>query len=414
MKLSDKLRAERAEKLAKMTAIAEGAKGKELSGDDAAAFDTLDNEIRSLDERIVRETKREEATRSADPVAAPRAIIDSDGNQRDILAPAAKLFDRWKERAHPELVAQASLGAAIRGLATGKWGGRDLLQRALNTGSGAAGGFAVPAMLSSMWLDLMRGQSVMMAAGTGTLPMPAGNLTIAGLATDPVPASKKENTAFVLSDPTFRAVPLKAKTYGVLVTSSVELLNDAPNAEAAIEASLVGAMAHAFDVAAIAGDGSTTGDLDNVTGLLSYVGIPETPTVGNPADYDPWLDAMAAIEAANHSPRTVLDNPATKNFLRKLVTGLTGDLTKLVAPPDYTAMQRLASTNVPAGNSIVGDFTKGVYGLTEALTLEATRQGGDSFKNYQVLIRAVMRFDYAPLYVAAFHRMKGITTTVAP
>ena len=411
MKQSDKLRAERAEKLEKMQAISDAAKGKELTGDAATEFDTLDRDITLIDERIVRERKREEATRGADPVQSPRAILDGEGNQRAILAPTAKLFEAWRERAHPELVAQGSLGAAVRGLAVGKWEGRELLQRALSTGSGATGGFAVPSVLSSLWLDLMRGQSVMMAAGTGTVTMPAGNLTIAGLYTDPVPTSKKENTPFPDSNPSFRPVGLRARTYGVVVTSSVELLNDAPNAEAMIEASLVGAMAHAFDVAGIAGDGSTTGNLDNVTGLLSHVDIPETLAVGTPTDFDAWLDSMSAIEAVNHSPRTVLDNPATKNFLRKITTGLSGDKTKLTQPADYAAMQRLASTNVPAGNSIVGDFTKGVYGITEALTLEATREGGDSFKNHQVLIRAVMRIDYAPLYVAAFHRMKGITTT---
>lgn len=407
MLLSAKLLAERAEHLTKMQALVDNATGKELTGDDATAFDAAEAAIKALDERIARQRAVEASQRNSDP-ARPRVAIDGEGNQHRILAPTERLFSRYEESAPSELIGPGTLGAALRGIAVGRWNGHAAVQRALSAGAGAAGGYTVPAVLAAQWLDMARNLSVMMTAGSGTIEMPNGNLTVAGIASDPVPTSKKENTSFPDSDPTFRAVNLKAHTYGVVVTSSAELLNDSPNAEQMIEASLLGAMALVFDAAAISGNGSTSGNLDNVRGLLNVVGLPETAAVGAPADYDPWLDAMAGVEAANHVPRTVLLNPGTNNTLRKLVTGLSGDLTKLVAPPDYAALQRLRSTNVPSTASIVGDFTKGTYGVVPGLTIEATREGSDSFKNYQVLIRAVLRFDYAPLYVGAFHRLVGI------
>lgn len=412
MKTSDTLRAKRADLLDRMTALSEKAEreARLFTPDEERAFDAARAEVADIDAKLERTLAAEALVRDGARHPVGRVAIDSEGNQRRILAPQERLFDRYAERVHPEFAEQASLGAAIRGLVTGQWGGRDLLQRALSEGSSTAGGVTVPNVLSALWLDMVRAQSVMTAAGTGVLTMPNGNMTIAGLASDPVPTSKKENTPFPDSNPTFRPVTMKAKTYGVVVTSSVELLSDSPNAEAMVEASLVGAMAGTFDTAAIAGDGSTAANLDNVLGVLSYGGIPETATVGTPADYDAWLDAMAAMDALNFTARTVIDNPATTNFLRKLPTGLTGDKTKLAMPVDYAALQRLKSAHVPAGNSVVGDFSRGTYGIAETLTIEATRQGGSNFQNYSVGIRAVLRFDWVPLYVNGFHRMKGITT----
>jgi HK97 family phage major capsid protein len=253
----------------------------------------------------------------------------------------------------------------------------------------------------------------MVKAGTLTLPMTANTLRVAGIQTDPVPTSRKENTAVAQSDPTFRAVDFKARSYGVIVSASLELLADSPNAETIIEQSLIGAMALTMDQAALNGDGSTAGNLDNVLGLLNVAGLTAAPAASQ-NNYDDTLAMIGTIRGANHEPSVSIMQPQLATLFATLKTGIAGDQTSLVAPADVSALTRLQSTSMPAATTVMGDFTKGAIGLREMLTLEATRTGGTSFAMAQVEIRALMRFDYQPLYLSAFGKITGQAPATVP
>src|SRR5260370_7248373 len=84
----------------------------------------------------------------------------------------------------------------------------------------------------------------------------------------PTVAFRKEQTPIPESDLVFAGVDLKARTAGILCRVSVELLEDSPIANAAIETAMSGAMGLAFDQAMLAGAGSQAGNVDNPTGLL--------------------------------------------------------------------------------------------------------------------------------------------------
>lgn len=136
------------------------------------------------------------------------------------------------------------------------------------------------------------------------------------------------------------------------------------------------------------------------------------PVGGALTDYDDYLDAMALIEGSNLTPRTVINNPANNNTLRKLVTGIAGDKTKLTAPADYAALQRLMTTSMPAANALVGDFTWAAFAMREGITIEASRVAGDAsgsaMVNGQVWVRAYARLDAAVLRPKAFAMLSGI------
>jgi HK97 family phage major capsid protein len=85
------------------------------------------------------------------------------------------------------------------------------------------------------------------------------------------------------------------------------------------------------------------------------------------------------------------------------------DKSQLDAPDEYVALQRLVTTSMPDTSAIVGDFSQGVFGMREGLTIEATRYGGtDTFKNVQIAIRGYMRLDVGILRPKGFTRLLGI------
>ncbi len=167
-------------------------------------------------------------------------------------------------------------------------------------------------------------------------------------------------------------------------------------------------MGLAMDIALLKGDGVAP----NPRGILATVGIGDVPAVGALVDYDAYLDAMALVEGANLTPRSVINHPANVNTLRKLATGLTGDITKAPPPPDYLALQRLMTTSMPAANALVGDFQWAALGLREGITIEASRVAGDgtgsAMVNGQVWVRAYARMDAAVLRPKAFAKLSGI------
>jgi len=407
MKLSDKKRAERAALIETMNGLHKKAEteGRVFNADEQKAWDDASAKIKTLDSEITGLSAREEFARSS---ALPvRVAIDEQGNRHPILNKDQKLADRFPRTS----VEPFSFAKMIKGLVTGNWHGAEFEQRAMGQSTLPGGGYAVPAELSAVWLDMVRAKSVCIAAGVGTLPMASQTLRVAEIVGDVVPGFRPENTAFPENDVTFGAIDLRARTIGVVARASMELLADSPMAADMIVASITGSMAVAIDAAMLQGDGLTDATHDNPKGILNWTGINAIPVGGPLTDYDHFLDAMALIEENNLTPNAVILNPAQNNDLRKLVTGITSDKTKLEAPDDYAALQKLITTGLAAGNSITGQFDQAVYGMREGLTLETTRVGADALSKGQVLIRGYMRLDTAVLRAKAFTKLTGITAT---
>src|SRR4029077_21043653 len=97
--------------------------------------------------------------------------------------------------------------------------------------------------------------------------------SIVAVASDPTFTFRKEHAAIPESDITLAPVTLKAKLAGCIVRTSIELLEDSPLADNLIQQVMTNAAAQKLDWALLAGDGSTTGDLDNPTGLLNWPGV---------------------------------------------------------------------------------------------------------------------------------------------
>lgn len=423
MRLSDGLKAKRAELLDRMEALSKKAEEENRLFDDseAHAFDAAQAEVKRLDRDLERQLAAEALARGdrgdVRPVTpgVPR-LIDSEGKVIRALGKTDKLVDLVPRQATVD--EPVSFARALRGVVLGDWSKATRIERAMGEGVLAGGGYAVPSELSALWLDNARAASVCMQAGAITIPMATSTLRIVRIDGDPTVAFRQEHQPIPESDLVFAGVDLKARTAGILCRVSVELLEDSPIANAAIETAMAGAMGLAFDQAMLAGDGDQTGGKDNPTGLLHAAGVNEIPAAGAIAGYDPFLDAYAMVLNANGAPDGWIMNPTTQIALAKLATGLAGDRTQLRVPMPLDALPKFVTTSLANNGgegsnesaSIIGDFDMLGLALRTGLTLEASRVAADTMSKVEVLIRLYARIDVAILRPKFFTRLLGITT----
>ncbi len=416
----DKLRAEIATKQAELRAIfAEAGPELDLTLVKSIEGDTTAKvaEIRRRNDELamLAEAERVSSARRGGITFPGGGRMKSDPDDVRVLT---------KDQRVAELVASnapghdLSMGRYLQGIVTGDWGDVDPQVKAMSVGQDAAAGYLVPAPLSAAIIDRARNASVAFQAGALTVPMDSSTLTVARLATDPVPAWKEENASIASSDATFEAVILTAKTLSCIVKGSVELFEDAQNIEGTIEDSLGKALALELDRVALRGSGAA----GEPAGVLSQAGVTITSAVGSPADYVKFADdPTRTLRDANAAePFTFIAAPRTFQSLDKLVTGISGDKTRLAAPPAWSAYRRLSTAAIPINlgggtnesQAFVGDFSQLIVGMRTQLTIEATRVGGDAgggaFSSLQVWIRAYLRADIALRHPAHFVVLDGV------
>jgi HK97 family phage major capsid protein len=423
MRLSDGLKRRWAEKIEAMETLAKAADGEHRLFSDAeqVRWDSLQREAADLETKLKAQLAAEALLRgdttgrSITPGSGPR-LVDADGNVIRALTKADRLVDTLPHRVARGDEPPPSMGRILRGAILGDWTRATRIERAMGEGVLAQGGYAVPAELSALWLDNARSASVCMQAGAITIPMNTSSLRIVRIDGDPTVYFRQEHQPITESDLVFAGVDLKARTAGILCRVSVELLEDSPIANQAIETAMSGAMGLAFDQAMLAGNGNVAAPADNPTGLLYAAGVNEIAAVGTPTDYGDFIDGYVTVLNANGTPNAWVLGPTTAGSLWKTATGLTGDKSQLEVPVPLDELPRFMTTSLndqkAAGQSasIIGDFSMLGLGLRTGLTLEASRTAADTMSKVEVLIRLYARIDVAILRPKFFTRLLGITT----
>lgn len=412
MKLSDKLKAKRAAVSEEMRGLVDAAAGerRDLAPEERTRFDALKAEKDRLAQSIGDAEAAEDEDRSAEGRDIGTGTLP-EGEVRALLP------EQRMAALVPHEGPALSLRSLLRGQIFGDWSGAENERRAMGENTGALGGFLVPSSLSATVIDLARAKTVLVPAGALTINMPTAEMTVVKVKTDPTPHARPEHGAITESAPTFEPIRLRAHVVAALVRISVELLEDAPQAAQTVENTIAAALALEVDRLGLFGNGTT-----EPRGLLNTegLGLVSMGTNGaTPADYDAYLDAIAAIETANGTPGAVIMSPRTKRTLSGLKTGISGDKTSLVPPAEFTALRRLVSNQVPTNlaqgtapntsASVVGDFAQMAFAMRTNLMMEATRTGGsDTFAKMEVLIRAYLRMDVAVFRPAHFAKIAGI------
>jgi HK97 family phage major capsid protein len=305
---------------------------------------------------------------------------------------------------------QLSLAKSLRGYLTGEWDGAELERKEM---ASSALGAILPQPIGNQILDLARNASTVIRAGAVTVPMTTATLRLARMTGDVSAAWYAEAASIAESDATLDSVTLTARKMSCLVRINREILEDsAPGVDGIIRTSVAEAMALELDRVALLG----TGTAPQPRGLRNVVGINTVTTVGTPADYGRFLDAIFECRLDNYEPNAIINSVRTARTLSKLFTGISGDKTPLMMPSDYAAMTRLASNQVPVNLgtgtneslAFVGKFDELMIGLRQNVIIEVSNSASDVFVKDQVMLRATWRGDVQVTRPSAFCLMSGI------
>jgi HK97 family phage major capsid protein len=324
-----------------------------------------------------------------------------------VLKASDSFADHFKTGDEPEL----SLAKSLRGYLTGEWDGAELERKAM---ASSALGAILPTPISNQIIDLARNQSTVIRAGAVTVPMTTATLKLARMTGDVTAAWYAEAGEISESDATLDSVTLTARKMACMVRINREILEDSdPGVDGIIRNSVAQAMALELDRVALVG----TGTAPQPRGLQNVVGINTVTSVGTPADYGKFLDAIFECRLDNFEPNAVINSVRTAKTLAKLFTGISSDKTPLMMPSDYSALTRFASNQIPvnlgAGTNeslaFVGKFDELMIGLRQNIIIEVSNSAADVFEKDQVMLRATWRGDVQVTRATAFCLMSGIT-----
>jgi HK97 family phage major capsid protein len=304
------------------------------------------------------------------------------------------------------------LGDTLRALITGPR--NDAERRALSEGTDSAGGFTVPDILASQFIDRLRANSVVIRAGARTVPMISDNLSIARQETDPTVAWRNENAAITESDPTFGRVTLQARSLMGMVRLSRELADDSVNVSAMLENAFIQAMAVEFDRAMLYGSGTAPEPrgVSNTSGIGSVSMGVNGATLTN---YDNIIDTIYAIQLANAAdPTAMIYHPRTGASLAKLKDGQSNPLT---VPEMVRKVPALTTTSAPitetqgtatsqCSSIILGNFSEMLIGLRMQLRIVVLQERYADTN--QLGIVAGMRGDMQLAHPASFAKLIGV------
>jgi HK97 family phage major capsid protein len=388
--------------------------GQDLAGENLEKWNALTAERVTLQQQEQRARLRDELDRNAPARDVNNGSAD-EGQSVFGLTREQRTAD-YLHRTTGVETAGLSAGRVIAATLRGDWRDAEAERRVMGTVPGAVGGFMMPEPISANLIDLARNETVLIQAGALTIPMASKNLRVVKIATDPTAQWRGEGDTINESDGTFEAINLTAHSLAALVRVNAELMDDVPMFAATLDRMLAASLALKMDYAALYGTG-----VGMPLGLRGDPNLNEVSMGTNgaaPADYDKWLDAMYEIEADNGNPTVVIQSPRTRNKQRKLVTGITSDLTKLSAPADFTALRRLKSNQISiaetqgsastASTDFFGGFDNTAFAIRQVVSIEASRVSGTAFDKNQVLVRAIARADFVAFRGNQLCRLIGI------
>jgi HK97 family phage major capsid protein len=305
-----------------------------------------------------------------------------------------------------------TLGEFARAIVTGPK--TDVERRALSTGVPADGGFLVPVMLSETVIDMLRAKTRCIEAGAKTFDMPTATFNMAKVASSTTPAFRAENALIPTSSPVFANLAFRARSFGTIVVCSRELIEDAGNLGDLLAQQFAKDMALLLDSACLYGSST---DVTQPCGIANTTGIGTIALNAAPSNYNPILDAVQKLAAANsESPTAAIMNPRTYREFNGLADTLTQPLRR---PPSIENLSFLTTNTVSVSETVtapplsgtssifVGDFTSLLIGIRSQLRITTLVE---RYADYgQIAYCVFMRADVGLTHPAAFCRVTGVS-----
>lgn len=266
-------------------------------------------------------------------------------------------------------------------------------RKALSILTDPSGGMLLPTAIGHLFIDAIRPRVQLLRAGALTYAMETLNVTLPGWDTPPKAGWRGATGTFGDAGGSFRNVQLNAKDCGCFLDIPNVLFEDAAGnldgVSQLVEAQLAKAIAQALDLAgltsqdALSASGTATpqglASLDSQNQLTGNYGInvaSSSGAAGGTPNWDWYIDAAAAVAAANFTPTGHLSAPRAFASLAKTKDSQQ----RYLGRPEYLSdvndyptsqvpinMKKSTSTDCTA--SFVGDFSQMVIGLRGELAM---------------------------------------------
>lgn len=298
-----------------------------------------------------------------------------------------------------------SLGKLIVGAATGDWRHAEEERAAYSQGASVNGGYLLTPEMSSMVIDLARGQSVVSQLGVTTLPMATEILEIAKVDSDPTAYWTGENQEITESNGTFGLCRLRAKCLAIYCTASLELVRNAANAQSIIEDTIAKALAAKLDSSFINGTGAS----NEPQGLLNSPNV-GTYGVDGPISHDKLVLAAAQLWGGNVEPDAMLMDSTLRSEIARLKDG---EGRYQPPPVEVSKLRPYMASTISSTDSnhamYIGMFQNCILGMRNQVEIEVSATAGDVFKKKQIAIRGLVWADFLVCRSGDVVRLKGIT-----
>jgi len=235
----------------------------------------------------------------------------------------------------------------------------------------------VPSFISAQIIDAIRAKTRVVQAGALTIAI-EGKTNIARIDADPTVIEHTEGTGDITESlPTFSPVSLDPKVLACLVPLSLEIVQDSPNLDAALNRSIAAAFAAKLDNLSIAT-------------ILADATIPTSATGENTASWAGVVAALGSMLAADQDiPTALICGPG--DFAARAGELSSETLQYLGPVPVLAKMLDLPTTSVTDGIAIFGGFAAG-FGIAvrQELRLEVVRWGKAAYGSHLLVAYARM------------------------
>lgn len=421
MKLHE-LRESRAKKVSELRSLNDAANGSELSGEARSRFDTLETEVRALDEKISRETRIAEYERTA--AATPindNGTRDFDREVRNfsLIRAAAYLAQIPGVDAAREIEVgqelQRRTGITPKGILIPEAIFRKPMERRVVL-AGTSGAGVIPSELhSEETVEFLYNRLVTKALGARVLAGLQGNVTIPSVDTGSTAQWVAENGALSAADFDLNSKTASPKHVGALMEVSRNMLQQSsPDIEALFRSDTAANLAAAIDSAALVGGGS-----NQPSGIGdTLVDATDTSTFATPT----WAEGLAMVYDidANNALGGSLGwamHPQCAKKLRSTVRVASSDSRFIMDDAntlyDYPALTTAALTGngSPADRGIiVGNFADLLIATWSAIDFLANPFESTAFTKGNVQFRSMATVDVVVRRNKSFRYARDMNT----
>ena len=317
-------------------------------------------------------------------------------------------------------------------MGTGEWKNasfeQDILrqtrEKAIDTNSGASGGFLIPVEL--MLQDIIMpaiAATTMKRLGARFMEGLTGDVDIPEATSRPVLNWGPDGAAATAQNITFALQPLRPKEGNMLVKMSNKLLMQTAVAETFVRQLMQEGITLGIDEKAITGSGSDSEPL----GILNVSGTNTTDISSARMTIDDVAGMTEDVEEQNFLKQgggALLTRPKVKGGLRRervaQYSGDTGGMPIVVpimsdqALKDLTGVDIVTSTNVTEASNltsaVLGEWVNFLIGLWGGARLKTSDQAGDSFVSNQTWIVAFVDMDSRATHPLAFDIASNVKT----